>query len=138
MQNGPRCERGPNQREKAPLMPTPKTVPQIFPDDTARTRLTDPLSSHVAADESAATVRDVADAVLQILLVVDCADGQALNILYRELRAARGWRECAYDSPRKRAGELARDGELVVLNADDPRGTPHLYALPSDDEAVAA
>lgn len=119
-------------------MPVFRTVPRIRPDDTARARLADPLSSHVAADQSQASIKDVRAAVMHILTnVVDVADGLALNALYRELQDKHGWRQCAIDSPRKRAGELAADGFLVIVNRNDPRGTPHLYTLPTTEAAAA-
>jgi hypothetical protein len=114
------------------------TVPQILPDDHNRTRKSDPLSSHVAGDVSQASIKDVRAAVLHLLTVVDYADGQALNLLYREFQERKGWRQCAYESPRRRAGELAKDGLLVSLNPDNPRGTPHLYSLPTTEASAAA
>lgn len=103
--------------------------PRILPDDTARTRRTDPLSSHKAGDRSQTSRSRVRAAVLTLIGSYGPQTGNDLNDLYRQYRPHHGWPTVSYDSPRKRAGELARDRELVVTNADDPRGTPHLYAL---------
>ena len=109
------------------------TAQIVMADDTARTRRTDPLSSHVAADRSQRTIAEVKAAVIALIRQEGELSGAELNDLY-SLRAARnGWDECAWDSPRKRAGELARDGDLAVTNPDCPRGTPHIYTLPEED-----
>jgi hypothetical protein len=101
----------------------------VMEGDTARTRGTDPLSSHVGGDVSAANRLAVRDAVMLLLMQEGSLTGQELNDLY-ELRATRqSWPPVHVDSPRKRAGELAAEGFLVILNADDPRGTPHEYAI---------
>jgi len=94
-----------------------------------RARLTDPISSHVAADESGKTRQAVADAVVHMLLQRGPLTGRELNEGYTIAHLIYGWPTVAFDSPRKRAGELAREGFIVVLNPDDPRGTPHIYAL---------
>lgn len=102
--------------------------PMILPDDTARARRSDPLSSHVAADRSAETRTAVERAVVWMLTGHDL-NGTELNDSYRELAVDRGWPMVHFDSPRKRAGELERRGVLRVLNEDDPRGTPAIYHL---------
>jgi hypothetical protein len=59
--------------------------------------------------------------------------GLELNDYY-EFAASRGLFEvAATDSPRKRAGELAKDGLLTITNPDDPRGTPAIYTLKEQD-----
>lgn len=94
-----------------------------------RARRTDPLSSHVAADVSGETRRIVADAVIWLLMSRGPQTGAELNHGYTTSRLIHGWPAAAFDSPRKRAGELAREGFIVVLNPDDPRGRAHVYAL---------
>lgn len=94
-----------------------------------RTRLTDPISSHVAGDRSGETREAVADAVVRMLMDNGPMSGADLNKEYAIAQLVYGWPVAAYDSPRKRAGELAREGFIVVLNPDDPRGTPHIYAM---------
>lgn len=103
----------------------------IWPDDTARARRSDPLPSHVAADKSASSRRIVRDAVLVLLRQEGQLDGSDLNALYAASRGWRGWPVVHFDSPRKRAGELAREGVLEVVNPDDPRGTPAVYRVAS-------
>lgn len=110
------------------------TRPPIVFDDTARTRRTDPLSSHVGADKSQRTIEQVKAAVVALVRQEGELSGAELNDLY-SLRAARnGWDDCAWDSPRKRAGELAKEGVLIVTNPDDPRGTPHIYRVKEETE----
>ncbi len=104
------------------------SVPLIFADDTARARKSDPASSHVAADRSASTRGLVHEAVVRLIAQFGPLSGERLNEEYREWRAFNGWPVVAYESPRKRAGELVGT-RLVVTNPDDPRGTPHIYAL---------
>lgn len=94
-----------------------------------RARLTDPLSSHVAADRSSRSRRPVADAVLWLIDQYGPMNGAALCDRYMSMRRVQQWPVVAYESPRKRAGELVESGELVVLNGDDPRGVPHIYGL---------
>lgn len=111
------------------------TTTMIHPDDTARTRRDDPLSSHVAADRSQMTLPEAKAAVLLLVRQEGELSGAELNDLF-SLRAARhGWNVYAWDSPRKRAGELAKNGQLIITNADDPRGTPHIYAIPKEQDA---
>lgn len=110
----------------------PFTQPILPFGDTARARRSDPLPSHVAADKSAATRGRVAVAVLHLVETYGARTGQELNDLYRANRADMGWPVVAFDSPRKRAGELAAAGDLVVTNPDDPRGTPAVYDVPVD------
>lgn len=103
--------------------------------DTARVRLGDPVSSHVGADRSQRTIAEVKAAVIALIRQEGELSGAELNDLY-SLRAARnGWDECAWDSPRKRAGELARERQLAIVNPDCPRGTPHIYTLPEEVDA---
>lgn len=110
----------------------PFTVP-IYPLDAARARRLDPLPSHVAADKSASTRGRVAEAVLFLVETYGARNGQELNDLYRKNQAGQGWPIVAFDSPRKRAGELAADDDLIITNPDDPRGTPAVYAVAEAD-----
>jgi hypothetical protein len=67
------------------------SVQTITPDDTARARLVDPLSSHVAADQSQQNLREVKQAVLVLLRQEGELTGNEANELYL-LRADRhGW-----------------------------------------------
>ncbi|MET4780842.1 hypothetical protein [Glaciihabitans sp. UYNi722] len=97
--------------------------------DTARTGRDDPWSSHLAGDRSQATIRAVRDAVLILVRQELIVTGSELNDLYRVRAEQNGWPAVHYESPRKRAGELAKDGLLSVLNAEVPRGTQHEYTI---------
>lgn len=103
----------------------------IWEDDTARARKTDPRSSHAAADQSARTRTAVQDAVVWMLGHYGPLTGVDLNHHYRWRARGMGWPVVAFDSPRKRAGELARDGVIVITNVAETakRGTPAIYAL---------
>ena len=101
-----------------------------------RARRHDPLSSHVAADRSSKTRRPVADAVLWLIDQFGPMNGADLCDRYMSMRRVQQWPVVAYESPRKRAGELVDSGELVVLNRDDPRGTPRVYAFPVREVAA--
>jgi hypothetical protein len=106
------------------------TIGLTFGDDTARARRDDPLSSHVAADTSARTRNAVRGAVTYLLGIMGPLSGNHLNDWYEAHQSVQGWPTVHFDSPRKRAGEMVKDGLLVVVNPDDPRGTPAIYALP--------
>lgn len=109
----------------------PFTVPMVLPG-SASTRRTDPLPSHRAADTAARTRTRVADAVLWLLDRYGPLTGQQLNEKYRVRRVDQHWPRAAWDSPRKRSGEMAADGLLHITNQGDPRGTPHIYTLPEE------
>ena len=102
-------------------MPSTDTLPppmfdvqELLAGDGPRARLSDPVQSHMAADRSQATVKPTKRAVLILLLQEGEATGAELNDLYR-LRAARNdWGSVAYDTPRKRAEELYKDGYLAA------------------------
>jgi hypothetical protein len=114
-------------------------VPAIIPaGDSARTRRSDPLPSHVAGDKSQETVKRVADAVMTIVRREGAVGGTELNRLYRIAAEKGRYPLVHWDSPRKRAGELVKDGFLVITNEGDPRGVEHEYALAAFSEAVAA
>ena len=98
-------------------------VPQIVMlGDTARTRKTDPHTSHLAGDVSAHGLRDAKTRVLELVSVHAPVTGSELNDLYRLTADRVGWRRLAWDSPRKRASELARDGFLEVVGAQTAAG----------------
>lgn len=104
--------------------------PQILPDDSPRVRRADPITSHLAADRSQHSIPAVKDAVLSLLHEEGALPGSELNRLYQLRAERRGWPlPLHFDSPRKRAGELAVDGLVQILNGDAPRGTEREYAL---------
>ena len=98
-------------------------VPQIVMlGDTARTRKTDPHTSHLAGDVSAHGLRYAKTRVLELVSVHAPVTGSELNDLYRLTADRVGWRRLAWDSPRKRASELARDGFLEVVGVQTAAG----------------
>lgn len=80
--------------------------------DSPRARKTDPVQSHMAADRSYSTLHATKRAVLLLVLQEGELAGSQINDLYRGHRERYGWGPVAYDTPRKRAGELADDGFL--------------------------
>lgn len=98
--------------------------PQIVIDgDKARTRRSDPAESHAAADRSQHTISALRLAVLALVREEPISVGSALNEMYRARYERRGWPKCAWDSPRKRAGELADDGLLLIAGSRDGERT---------------
>jgi hypothetical protein len=86
----------------------------VLDGDSPRTRESDPVSSHIAADVSQRRLHETKSHVLQLIAENGRLVGTELNDLYLLAAARRGWRQVAFDSPRKRAGELAADGLLEV------------------------
>ena len=98
-------------------------MPQIVMlGDTARTRKTDPHTSHLAGDVSAHGLRDAKTRVMQLVTMHAPVTGSELNDLYRLTADRLGWPRLGLDSPRKRAGELARDGFLEVVGTQTAAG----------------
>ena len=90
-------------------------VPAITPaGDKARTRRSDPTTSHIAADISQANLAESKQRVLQIVKNHWPVTGVEVNELYATASRRHGWRRLAFDSPRKRLGELAEDGLVEV------------------------
>jgi len=110
----------------------------ILPDDTARTRRTDPVTSHIAGDRSQQTIKAVRAAVAWLFTQVTSTTGSELNEMYRILRAEQGWPECHFDSPRKRAGELYADGELALIDGGHGRNPERTFSLPTVATAAIA
>lgn len=108
-------------------------VPSIFPnDDTARTRKSDPHTSHVAGDRSQRGMHESKRRILQLVRMHEPICGSDLNDQYRISASRLNWKTLAWDSPRKRAGELADDGFLEVVDERLSSGNHSLesvYAL---------
>ena len=114
-----------------------RSIHSTIGEDSPRARRNDALSSHVGGDRSAVQKQHVADAVYLLIAQEGALDGAEINRLYQLRKRRNKWPlNIHFDSPRKRAGELAADGLVVILNADAPRGTPHVYALPVMEEAA--
>lgn len=91
-------------------------------DDSPRARRDDPVTSHRAADRSQATRAGIRRAVLIIVNAFGPTTGTGINEAYRRS----GFERAHFDSPRKRAGELAADG---YLTADRANGVEAVYHL---------
>ena len=79
-----------------------------------RARRTDPDTSHVAADATQAHLHEAKQRVLRVVAVHGPLVGSEINDQYRVMASHHNWRRLAYDSPRKRAGELVADGFLRI------------------------
>lgn len=100
--------------------------PRIVPDDTARTRKTDPQESHDAADRSQRTLPAVRRAVLELLSIHKELTGSEINDLYSLTAHEMGWPRTKTDTPRKRTSELIADGYVEVVGR---RGGERVLAL---------
>jgi hypothetical protein len=99
------------------MMPT-RTKPSLLSSlggDTARTRKSHPATSHAAADVSQATIHQTKVRVLIVVKENGPLVGSEINDLYQFRGARSGWDRVAWDTPRKRAGELAADGYLDII-----------------------
>lgn len=100
--------------------------PMVTDGDTPRTRRTDPLASHKAADRSQPGLLKLKVAALLMLEKHGPLDGARANNLYAAFYAGFGeFPTCAPDSIRKRLGELADPvkGDCLVDVVDYRRGT---------------
>jgi hypothetical protein len=112
----------------------------VLDGDRARTRRTDPTTSHQAADVSQRTLKAAKVAILRIIHNNPGVTGTDLNDLYLFFRARHTWVPViAWDSPRKRAGELVDDGYLVA-EMSGRRGannqTEHTYRLTEHGQRI--
>ncbi len=114
--------------------------PSIFTDDdSARTRRTDPETSHQAGDNSQRNLHESKRRVLELVKVHAPVTGRELNELYDVTAARLNWKRIHFDSPRRRAGELARDGYLEVVGTQVAPGnnSPEAaYGLTDSGRAV--
>ena len=95
------------------------TVPIGIADDTPRARRTDPIESHKAADRSARHRNATRLAILNIFRESDrMLTGKDVIALYHARGPSRGWPAIAFESPRKRTEELAKDGYLERLEGE--------------------
>lgn len=109
--------------ESVPLSMFAEGVPSIVPDgDTARTRKSDPPTSHVAGDNSQRNLHESKVRILTLVRLHAPVTGRELNELYEVSAARLNWKRIHFDSPRRRAGELARDGFLEVVGTQTAEG----------------
>lgn len=97
-------------------------VGTVFGIDAPRARRSDPTTSQRAADATSHGIKATKIRVLQIVLQEERITGSELCDLYDLRRARNGWPELHFDSPRKRAGELAVDGLLEVVGEETSAG----------------
>ena len=88
--------------------------PIIINGDTARTRKSDPNTSHIAADVSAVHLHETKRRVLELIAIHGSLVGSEVNDHYRLMASRMNWRRVAWDTPRKRSHELLEDGFLEV------------------------
>ena len=89
------------------------TPPIIWGYDDPRTRSNDPLQSHAAADYSQKSIHALRNNLYRLVWENPNITGTELNEMYRDTYRRRGWKRVAYDSPRKRAGEMVA-GLLLI------------------------
>ena len=89
------------------------TVPTLF-DDSPRTRFTDPLTSHMAADQSSKYLSVVKQRILHLFEVKGPMTDSELGEAYMVAASMSGWELLRPDTPRKRRSDLVSDGWLVA------------------------
>ncbi len=94
--------------------------PAVLPE-VLRARTSDPEASHAAAEAASLTLKQVRFAVLWLAASFPGSTGKELNDNYRVLQSRLGWPVVDGDSPRRRAGELARDGYLDRVEQEQAR-----------------
>lgn len=133
-----RVNGGPKQKGQPMTISTAHSVAEDMPPalfsfdddgDTPRARRSDPIASHLAADQSQQSIHIVKHRVLMLVRQEGEITGRDLNDLYRARGDRLGWDRISFDSPRKRAAELYEAGELIATNEDAKRGVGRIYAL---------
>lgn len=92
------------------LFGTDLQLPTIFPDDTARARLSDLDTSHLAADSNT-NREEVAEHVLHLLKRFGPMTDEELVVRYFADTASP---PAHFDSPRKRRSDLTKDGQVIA------------------------
>ena len=91
-------------------------MPKIFDDPVGpRTGRNHPEVSHQAGDRSQKNIHAVRNNILVLIRENPGINGAELNDLYRDTFKRRNWVRTAYDSPRKRAFEMAEPDSGLVL-----------------------
>jgi len=107
----------------------------ILPDDSNRTGRNMPPASHAAGDRSQATVKEVRAGVIRLLEIYGPSTGAELNKYYADTWDFWDLQQCAHDSPRKRAAELAADEVIRITNPGSKSAA--IYALPETEKRNA-
>lgn len=87
-------------------------VEELLAGSGPRARRSDRVTSHIAADASQVHLHETKQRVLELLNTHGSLVGSEINEQYQLTAARLNWRRVAWDTPRKRAGELATDGFL--------------------------
>lgn len=101
---------------------TTTTIPNgvtVF-DDSPRARLTDPITSHQAADKSASQLSVMKQRVLDLFREHEDLTDSELIELYAERAVAEQWELVRPETPRKRRSDLVSEGYLVSADAVRP------------------
>lgn len=93
---------------------TQSPIFELFGDDSPRARRTDPLTSHAAADKTAAELSEMKQRILGLFRELGRMTDSELNRIYLANADIRGWKPVRPDTPRKRRSDLTRDGWLVA------------------------
>lgn len=84
----------------------------VFADDSPRARRSDPITSHIAADRTAADMSEMKQRILSLFYRLGPMTDSELNAAYIDQAQVHGWKTVRPDTPRKRRSDLARDGWL--------------------------
>jgi hypothetical protein len=103
--------------ESVPMFSLDDMPPILYMQDRPRVHRNDPLTSHLAGDVSQLGLTKTKARVLELVTIHQPVTGTELNDLYRLTAARLNWPTVAWDSPRKRAGEMAADGVLEIVGA---------------------
>jgi hypothetical protein len=118
---------------------TAPAIHSTIGEDEPRARATDPVQSHRAADRSARSRDAVFGEVLRLVHAHGPMTGVELNDLYRGHHPGPGDPlRVAYDSPRKRAAELADRGLLSRVGEGDSAGHADVYLYLLTPEGLAS
>lgn len=115
-------------------MSTPIFTQIVMEGDSARTRQTDPVKSHRAADKSQKAIHQTKRAVLRLIHDNEQLSGQEVCDLYSILSGLPGWPTAKTETPRKRAGELFEDGFLADVSDEHDDG--RVYELTAQGRAA--
>lgn len=91
-------------------------VPMITFGDAPRARRTDPITSHQAADGSAAGLSQMKQNILGLFREFGAMTDSELNDRYQQVWEERGWKPARPDTPRKRRSDLVAEGYLFATS----------------------
>jgi hypothetical protein len=103
-----------------------------------RFRASDPAPSQIAANKAEKNLRITKVRVLELIHTQGWLSSSEVNDQYLFASARLDWTRLAYDSPRKRAGELVDEGYLRVVDERmGANGAPEsVYALTEKGKRV--